>query len=128
MDSEGLIQMAATGPAAILSDEADPAVSNARLQGAIPRSAGQGRPGLERMPERAQEPHLGYRADVSPLHQRVHPDRWNEPFSNSYVNITHGEIRLRTPIDEIVQRIAAIAKTAILENDGRMELRDGEVV
>ena len=54
--------------------------------------------------------------------------RWTEPFNNSYVNITREEVRLRTPISEIVQRIAAIAKTAILENGGRMEIRDGEVV
>ncbi len=54
--------------------------------------------------------------------------RWTEPFNNSYVNITREEVRLRTPISEIVQRIAAIAKTAILENGGRMEIRDGDVV
>ena len=54
--------------------------------------------------------------------------RWTEPFNNSYVNITREEVRLRTPISEIAQRIAAIAKTAILENGGRMEIRDGAVV
>jgi len=53
---------------------------------------------------------------------------WDKPFNNQYVNISRDEIRLRTPIDEIVERIAAVAKTAILENGGRMEVRDGKTV
>ena len=43
-----------------------------------------------------------------------------------YVNISRDEVKLRTPISEIVERIAEIAKTAIIENGGRMEVRDGE--
>ena len=54
--------------------------------------------------------------------------RWTKPFNDQYVNISRDEIRLRTPISEIVRRIAAVAKTAILENGGRMEVRDGETV
>ena len=54
--------------------------------------------------------------------------RWNKPFNDSYGNITRADVRLRAPISEIVQRIAAIAKTAILENGGRAAMRDGEVV
>ena len=53
---------------------------------------------------------------------------WDMPFNDQYVNISRDEIRLRTPISEIVERIAAVAKTAILENGGRMEVRDGETV
>ena len=53
---------------------------------------------------------------------------WDKPFNNRYVNISRDEIRLRTPINEIVERIAAVAKTAILENGGRMEVRDGKTV
>ncbi len=53
---------------------------------------------------------------------------WDKPFNDQYVNITRDEVRLRTPIGEIVDRIAAIAKKAILEQGGRMEMRDGEVV
>ena len=53
---------------------------------------------------------------------------WDKPFNNQYVNISRDEIRLRTPISEIVERIAAIAKTAIIENGGRMEVRDGKTV
>lgn len=37
------------------------------------------------------------------------------------------EVPLRTAINEIVQRIAAIAKTTSRENAGRMALPDGEV-
>jgi hypothetical protein len=51
---------------------------------------------------------------------------WEKPFNDQYVNISRDEVRLRTPISEIVQRIAAVAKTAILENGGWMEMRDGE--
>ena len=54
--------------------------------------------------------------------------RWNKPFNDQYVNISRDEVRLRTPISEIVERIADIAKAAILENGGRMEMRDREVV
>ena len=53
---------------------------------------------------------------------------WDKPFNNRYVNISRDEIRLRTPISEIVERIAAVAKTAIIENGGRMEVRDGNTV
>ncbi|MDE0104559.1 MAG: ADP-ribosylglycohydrolase family protein [Bryobacterales bacterium] len=53
---------------------------------------------------------------------------WDKPFNDQYVNITRDEVRLRTPIGEIVDRIAAVAKKAILEHGGRMEVRDGEVV
>ena len=53
---------------------------------------------------------------------------WDRPFNNRYVNISRDEIRLRTPISEIIERIAAVAKTAIIENGGRMEVRDGKTV
>ena len=54
--------------------------------------------------------------------------RWDKPFNDQYVNISRDDVKLRTPISEIVERIAAVAKTAILENGGRMEMRDREVV
>lgn len=53
---------------------------------------------------------------------------WDRPFNDQYVNISRDEIALRTPISEIVQRIAAVAETAIRENGGRMEVRDGALV
>ena len=195
--------MVATGLVAIQSDMADPVVSNALCLGASPVPAVRGVLNWREFQCEPKKPHLGYRADVFRVHQRVYPDprhssvrrrlscggicqasreesrtkriihgmtvaalalsplavadalratermishdelvdklsgfwigqpspgRWNEPFNNSYATTTLEEIRLRTPISAIVQRIAGIAKTAILENGGRMELRDREVV
>lgn len=56
------------------------------------------------------------------------PGRWNAPFNDSYINFKRQEVPLRIPINEIVHRIAAIAKTATRENAGRMAIPDGEVV
>jgi len=53
---------------------------------------------------------------------------WDEPFNNLYCNWTRDDLPTSTPISEIVERIAKIAKTAILENGGRMEMRDGDPV
>ncbi len=53
---------------------------------------------------------------------------WEKPFNDRYVNISRDEVKLHTPISEIVARIAAVAKTAIIENGGRMEVRDGKPV
>ena len=53
---------------------------------------------------------------------------WDEPFNNLYCNYTRDDLPIVTPISEIVERIAKIAKTAILENGGRMEIRDGKPV
>jgi len=51
---------------------------------------------------------------------------WKKPFNDLYVNTTRDGLPIRTPISEIVNRIAAIAKIAILEHGGRMEMRDGQ--
>jgi hypothetical protein len=53
---------------------------------------------------------------------------WDNPFNDLYINYTRDGLPNRTPISEIVQRIAAVAKQAILENGGRMEVRDGKTV
>lgn len=50
-----------------------------------------------------------------------------EQFNNQYVCFTRDQLPVVTPISDIVERIAAIAQTAILENGGRMELRQGDV-
>ena len=52
---------------------------------------------------------------------------WETPFNNTYVNISRDELRLRTPITEIADRIVAVAEQAIRENGGRMILRNNEV-
>ncbi len=51
---------------------------------------------------------------------------WPEPFNDLYVNFSRDELPNATPITEIAERIAAIAKTAILENGGRVEIRPGD--
>ena len=53
---------------------------------------------------------------------------WEDPFNNQSCNYTRDDLPVLTPIDEIVKRIAKIAKRAILENGGRMEMRDGDSV
>ena len=54
------------------------------------------------------------------------PDDLVEEFNNQYVCFTRDELPIATPITEIVERIAAIAKTAILNNGGRIEIRQGD--
>ena len=44
---------------------------------------------------------------------------WEAPFNDTYVNISRDELRLRTPITEIADRIVAVAEQAIRENGGR---------
>jgi len=55
------------------------------------------------------------------------PKEMTEEFNDQYVCFTRDEVQIATPITEIVDRIAAIAKTAILDNGGRMEFRTNEV-
>jgi hypothetical protein len=60
------------------------------------------------------------------LTKNVTPRGWSEPFNNNYVNFSRDGLPTATPITEIAERIAAIAKTAILDNGGRMEILPGE--
>ena len=52
---------------------------------------------------------------------------WEEPFNDTYVNISRDEIALRTPITEIAARIVVIAEQAIRDNGGRMIHKNGEI-
>jgi hypothetical protein len=54
------------------------------------------------------------------------PDDLVEEFNNQYVCFTRDNLPVVTPISNIVERIAKIAKTAIMENGGRVEIRPGE--
>jgi ADP-ribosylglycohydrolase len=47
-------------------------------------------------------------------------------FNNQYVCFTRDDVHIATPLSEIEERIAAIAKRAILDNGGRVEIRPGE--
>ncbi len=52
---------------------------------------------------------------------------WEKPFNDLYINYSRDDLPTATRISDIVERIAAIAKLAILENGGRMEMRNGEL-
>jgi len=54
------------------------------------------------------------------------PQELVEEFNNQYVCFTRDEVQIATPITEIVERIAAIARTAILDNGGRVEIRTSD--
>ena len=58
------------------------------------------------------------------LTKKIGERELDEPFNNEYVCFTRDEVPIATPISDIVDRIGAIAKTAILENGGRVEIRD----
>ena len=47
-------------------------------------------------------------------------------FNNHYVCFTRDDVQISTPLSEIEERIVAIAKRAILNNGGRVEIRPGE--
>jgi hypothetical protein len=49
-----------------------------------------------------------------------------EKFNNQYVCFTRDDVPIATPLSKIEERIAAIAKRAILDNGGRIELRTGD--
>jgi hypothetical protein len=49
-----------------------------------------------------------------------------EKFNNQYVCFTRDDVPIATPLSEIEERIAAIAKRAILDNGGRIEIRRGD--
>lgn len=52
---------------------------------------------------------------------------WEKPFNNTYVNFSRDHLPNVTPIDEIVDRIMAVAVTAIMENGGERIEREGKV-
>jgi hypothetical protein len=54
------------------------------------------------------------------------PSEMVEKFNNQYVCFTRDDVPIATPLSEIEERIAAIAKRAILDNGGRIELRTGD--
>jgi len=54
------------------------------------------------------------------------PNEMIEEFNNQYVCFTRDDVQIATPLSEIEERIAAIAKKAILENGGRVEVRRNE--
>lgn len=54
--------------------------------------------------------------------------KWEEPFNNQYLNYSRDGLPIVTKITDIVERIAAVAEKAILDQGGRMLVKDGKVV
>jgi len=61
------------------------------------------------------------------LSKNVAGHEWQEPFNDLYINYSRDDLPTATRISDIIARIAAVAKAAILENGGRMEFRADEV-
>ena len=61
------------------------------------------------------------------LTKSVANHEWQKPFNDLYINYSRDDLPTATRISDIVARIAAVAKTAILANNGRMEFRVDEV-
>jgi len=55
-------------------------------------------------------------------------ETWEEPFNNQYINYSRDQLPNMTPISEIVDRILAVAETAILEHGGKKIKKDGKVI
>lgn len=52
---------------------------------------------------------------------------WDKPFNDQYVNYARDGLPNMTPISDIVDRILAIAETAILKNSGERFIQDEQV-
>jgi len=52
----------------------------------------------------------------------------SEPFNNQYLNYTRDDLPIVTKISDIVERIAAIAERAIIDNGGKKMVQNGKVV
>jgi len=54
--------------------------------------------------------------------------KWTEPFNNQYLNYSRDGLPIVTKITDIVERIAAVAERAILDNGGRKRMENGKVL
>ncbi len=61
-------------------------------------------------------------------HEMGYNEKWEEPFNNQYINYSRDGLPNLTYISDIVDRILAIAETAILENGGKKTEQDGETI
>lgn len=63
----------------------------------------------------------------SSLYLQVDPRQtWQEPFNNRYINYSRDELPINNTITDIVDRIAAVAEKAIVEEGGRVVVTDGK--
>jgi ADP-ribosylglycohydrolase len=54
--------------------------------------------------------------------------RWEKPFNDTYINYSRDHLPIHNRISDIVERIADIAETAILQEGGRKLEQDGQTV
>ncbi|WP_236971736.1 ADP-ribosylglycohydrolase family protein [Membranihabitans marinus] len=70
-----------------------------------------------------------YGSEVIPKHFTHNlPSRgqWELPFNDTYINYSRDNLPNYNKISDIVKRIMAITEDAILENNGKIEIADGE--
>jgi ADP-ribosylglycohydrolase len=53
---------------------------------------------------------------------------WDKPFNDTYINYSRDELPIYNRISDLVERIAAIAETAILREGGRKTIEAGKTV
>ena len=58
----------------------------------------------------------------------IGPGRWQKPFNDTYLNFSRDHLPIITKISDIVDRIAAVAETAILQNQGQKTTRNGKTI
>ena len=54
--------------------------------------------------------------------------KWSKPFNDQYLNYSRDNLPIMFKISNLVERIAAIAEKAILENGGSKVVKNGKVV
>ncbi len=59
-------------------------------------------------------------------HEVGYQDKWQLPFNDQYINYSRDGLPNMTPISEIIERIMAIAETAIVEEGGQIQTVQGE--
>lgn len=52
---------------------------------------------------------------------------WNQPFNDTYINLTRDGLPVSTKISDIVERIMALAEKAILANGGKKMIQNNKV-
>ncbi|NAS14259.1 ADP-ribosylglycohydrolase family protein [Poritiphilus flavus] len=61
-------------------------------------------------------------------HEMGYNEKWEQPFNNQYINYSRDGLPNLTYISDIIDRILAIAETAILENGGKKTEQEGQII
>ena len=59
-------------------------------------------------------------------HEVGYQEKWQLPFNDQYINYSRDGLPNMTPISEIIDRIMAVAETAIIEEGGQIKIANGE--